>query len=237
MVKGVKRCLRKTLGNARLSYDELLTVVIEVEGTLNVRPLTYVYEGDSEEPLTPSHLMHGRRLTSLPSYPLRRDKEEEVSMKGLNKHLKYLSCKLDHFWRRWKREYLSELREHHRRNLPGGSTVVQVGDMVTVAKEGVSRGKWRLGKVEELITGKDGETRGAKIKVLTKKGRLMYLNRPVQGLCPLEVRALVYARPIETNQVEEQVPVRRVPRRVAAMNADLRRRYVDQLLADQGGSV
>lgn len=71
MVKGVKRCLRKTLGNARLSYNELLTVVIEIEGTLNVRPLTYVYEeGDSEEPLTPSHLMYGRRLTMLPPYPL-----------------------------------------------------------------------------------------------------------------------------------------------------------------------
>ena len=104
-------------------------------------------------------------------------------------------------------------------------------------EEGVSRGKWRLGKVEELITGKDDETRGAKIKVLTKKGRPMYLSRPVQGLCPLEVRAPVYARPIETNQVEEQVPVRRVPRRAAAINADRRRRYVDQLLADQGGSV
>ena len=239
MVKGVKRCLRKTLGNARLSYDELSTVVIEVQGTLNVRPLTYVYEeGDSEEPLTPSHLMHGRRLTSLPPYPSRRDEEEEeVSVKGLNKRLKYLSCKLDHFWKRWKREYLSELREHHRRNLPKGSTVVQVGDMVTVAEEGVSRGKWRLGKVEELITGKDGETRGAKVKVLTKKGKPMYLSRPVQGLYPLEVRVPVYVRPIETNQVVEQVPVRQVPRRAAAINADLRRRQVDQLLADQGGSV
>ena len=33
-------------------------------------------------------------------------------------------------------------------------TVVQVGGKVTVTEEGVSRGKWRLGKVEELITGK-----------------------------------------------------------------------------------
>ncbi|KAL9980925.1 hypothetical protein ACROYT_G009567 [Oculina patagonica] len=64
----------------------------------------------------------------------------------------------------------------------------------------------------------------------------MYLSRPVQGLCPLEVRAPVYARPIETNQVVEQVPVRQVPRRAAAIKADLRRRHVDQLLADQGGS-
>ena len=61
MVKGVKRCLRNTLGNARLSYDELLSLVIEVESTLNVRPLTNVYEeGDPEEPLTIAHLMYGR---------------------------------------------------------------------------------------------------------------------------------------------------------------------------------
>ena len=115
MVKGVKRCLRKTLANARLSYDELLTLVIEVESTLNMRPLTYVYvyeEGDPEEPLTPAHLMYGRRLTRLPPYPSV-EEDEEDSSKRLNKRMKYLSLKLDHFWKRWKREYLSELREHH----------------------------------------------------------------------------------------------------------------------------
>lgn len=44
MVGSTKRCLRKVLGNARLSFDELLTVVVEVEGTLNKRPLTYDYD-------------------------------------------------------------------------------------------------------------------------------------------------------------------------------------------------
>ena len=62
LIQNTKRCLRKTLRNAKLNYDELHTVLVEVEGTLNSRPLTYVSSDDPEEPLTPSHLMYGRRI-------------------------------------------------------------------------------------------------------------------------------------------------------------------------------
>ena len=107
MVKGVKRCLRKTVGNARLSYNELLTVITEVESTLNVRPLTYVYEeGDPEEALTPAHLMFWKRLTVLPPYSS--VQEGDDSPESLNKRMRYLNRKLEHFWKRWKREYLAK---------------------------------------------------------------------------------------------------------------------------------
>ena len=66
LIQNTKRCLRKTLRNAKLNYDELHTVLVEVEGTLNSRLLTYVSSNDPEEPLTPSHLMYGRRILSLP---------------------------------------------------------------------------------------------------------------------------------------------------------------------------
>ena len=44
---------------------------------INSRPLTYVTQGDFEEPLTPSHLMMGRRIISLPDSLLPHDVEDE----------------------------------------------------------------------------------------------------------------------------------------------------------------
>jgi hypothetical protein len=65
MVGTVKRCLRKVLGNAKLTYDELLTTLVEIEGTLNSRPLTYAYAEVGVEVLTPSHPIFGRRLSCI----------------------------------------------------------------------------------------------------------------------------------------------------------------------------
>jgi hypothetical protein len=46
-----------------------LAVITEVEAFLNERPLTYVTLDVTEvEPLTPVHMLYGRRITSLP-YP------------------------------------------------------------------------------------------------------------------------------------------------------------------------
>ena len=66
LVKSLKRCLKKTISGARLTYEELLTVVIEVEMIRKCRPLSYVLSEESEEPLTPSHLVCGHRIMSLP---------------------------------------------------------------------------------------------------------------------------------------------------------------------------
>ena len=57
MIQSIKRCLKKTIGKAKLTYDELLTVLIEVEAIINSRPLSYVSSEDLDEPLTPSHML------------------------------------------------------------------------------------------------------------------------------------------------------------------------------------
>ena len=108
MVQSVKRCLRKILGNARLSFDEMLTVLVGVEGTLNSRPLTYDEDNPTEKGLTPSHLIYGRRIQSLPEVQEEEEEEEEFGegREAYTRRCKYLGKKLQHFWKRWLREYL-----------------------------------------------------------------------------------------------------------------------------------
>ena len=110
MVISTKHCLRKMIGQAKFTHDELLTAVIEVEAIINSRPLSYVSADDLEEQLTPSHLVTGRRILSLPENLCYReeiyDEDFEITPIHLNKREKHLNNVLNHFWKRWKHEYL-----------------------------------------------------------------------------------------------------------------------------------
>ena len=59
------------------NFDELLTLVTEMKGVLNSRPLTYVYSDDVTEPLTPSHLLVGYRILTLPDDTVSQDVDDE----------------------------------------------------------------------------------------------------------------------------------------------------------------
>ena len=215
MVGSVKACLRKVLGNARLSFDELLTVLVEVEGTLNSRPLTYEYSEAGYEVLTPSHLIYGRRIQSLPDEIA---EEPEENKSGCNERFRYLTEKLAHFWEKWRNEYLVNLREFHRTKSGRVVKRVQVGYVVTVFEENKKRGEWKLAAVENLITGKDRIVRGANVRVIAK-GKPVRMARPVQKLYPIEVRSAIEGRdqarirPVRDRATTE----RRNPSRSAAL--------------------
>ena len=97
LVKSLKRCLKKTIGRAKLSYDELVTVVTEAEMILNCLPISCVSSEDVEEPLTPSHLAIGRRISALPVADAPVDDDFEISPNDLSRTAKHLSMILDLF--------------------------------------------------------------------------------------------------------------------------------------------
>ena len=221
MVQSAKRCLRKTLGSARLDHDELHTVVVEVEATINSRPLTYVSSDELEEPLTPSHLICGRRLHSLPDARPESDLYSTgVSADELSRRGKHILLVLDHFWKRWRKEYVAELRNQHRvRVQRDNHTSIAVGDIVVVHEDNQPRGQWRLGRIDNLIPSADDKVRAAVVRVVTKSGRPVLMKRPVQRLFPLEV-----SRGAEHEQPDQAAEETGRPRRAAALNADFLRR-------------
>lgn len=243
MVQLVKRSLRNVLGKAQLTYEELLTVLTEVEGVLNSRPLTYVYSDiTDQEPLTPSHLVIGRRIATLPN-PV---ELSDAQGRKVERRARYLCRLLEHFWKRWFNEYLVGLREFHHCRTKRDPNEAKVGDVVLIDDESLARSKWRLGEITELIESSDGRKRGAVLRIISKKGKPSTLWRPVQRLFPLEVNT--GNLPKNGHDGVEQVgivqqpdhPVENVrsPRQAAAATADKIRRLLDQQRAvGQGGSV
>lgn len=192
MIKSVKRCLRKTIGKAKLTYDELSTALTEVEMIINSRPLSYVSTEDVEEPLTPSHLLVGRRVLSLPDttfYHKMGDDNYNVELThdSLSRRMDHLNKTLNHFWKRWRAEYLLQLRECHRHSgTTDSKNVLCEGQVVLMHNEGSPRGFWKLVRIHKLIKGGDGHIRGAIVRVLSKGARTTLLRRPVKCLYPLE---------------------------------------------------
>ena len=80
---------------------------MDIETTLNNRPLSYV-EDDIQMPIsTPNTMIHGIAISEL---------EENVSSiedKDLRKRARYVQKCKNRAWQRWTTEYLKVLREHH----------------------------------------------------------------------------------------------------------------------------
>ena len=62
--------------------------------------------------------------------------------------------------------------------------MIKVGDIAILKNDQAKRAFWKLSRVIECFTGKDGNIRGA--KVVSSKGKKV-LNRSIQHLVPLEV--------------------------------------------------
>ena len=81
------------MGRATMTYEELLTAVMEVEMVINSRPISYVSSDDLEEPLTPSHLLAGCCILGLPDnlyYDHLLDPDFELNQPIINKRMRYL---------------------------------------------------------------------------------------------------------------------------------------------------
>jgi hypothetical protein len=222
-----KTALRKALGKATVTFDELQTIVVQAESIINDRPLTTLHDGpDDSLALTPSHLLYGRQLNSLPKLFSDNldwdDPTYDPSSRAVNKRLQQLQKILADFWQQWRDEYLPVLRERHQTTKGRGRTYdnkIKVGDVVLVRSDVDKRIHWPLAMVTELEIGADGFVRSATIR--TRNGKTT--NRPISKLYPLEVTAVLQDETSGSNMNPDKdvLPTQRAPRpaRRAAQDA------------------
>ena len=122
LIRSMKRSLNRIIFRASVTFEELLTVITEIEAVMNSRPLTYVND-DVTEVLTPGHLLIGKRiLESNYSPAFECDGNDRVRLTNRAKYMKTIN---EHYWTRWRNEYLVELRCAHTQG--NNESVIRVG--------------------------------------------------------------------------------------------------------------
>ncbi|GFY13856.1 integrase catalytic domain-containing protein [Trichonephila clavipes] len=104
-VKSVKHHLKRAIGNLHFTFEEFETIMIQVEGILNSRPLTPLSsDADNFDVLTPGHFLIGRPITSIPEPNLIDVNENRLS------RWEKITKVVQITWKKWKSDYLNTLQ-------------------------------------------------------------------------------------------------------------------------------
>lgn len=173
-VKSFKHHLHRVIGTRTQTYDEMHTVLCQIEAVLNSRPLC-VLSSDSADPLplTPAHFLIGGPLTALPDISL-----TEFNTDRLNRWQWVQQC-IQHFWKRWSREYLHEIQQAHKWFHDRGPPISE-GMIVMVRDDNLPVLQWRLARVHALHPGTDKV-----IRTVTLRMGNSLTKRPVVKICPI----------------------------------------------------
>jgi hypothetical protein len=172
-VKSMKQHLRRTMGSQISTYEELYTLLTEIEACLNSRPLCALSsDPHSSTYLSPGHFLIGDPLAQLPAADL-----TNVKLNRLSRWQSYQQ-QLQLFWKRWSADYLHDLNQRQR--WQKATPNLQIGKVVLVKDDNTLPLQWPLAIITDVHPGPDG-----KVRVVTIKTPQGTFKRPIAKICPL----------------------------------------------------
>ena len=123
--------------------------------------------------MTPSHLIGGKIIISLPT--------GSVITNNLAESYHHVKKVIEDARERWFIEYLTELRTYHSKRKT--NIHPKVGSLVLIKDEKRKRQEWKVGKIVEMMIGRNDITRGAVVSLGSDKQKI---RRPLELLYPLE---------------------------------------------------
>lgn len=139
------------MGEVKLTFEELSTVLAQVEACLNSRPLVSlnVPDEDGIEVLTPGHFLIGCPLCALPDPSSSRHSVSQLKRWDLCQNIM-----IWHFWQRWSSEYPTALNKFNKWHYPTRN--LRVDDVVIILEDTLVSTKWPLAQVSQVHRGNDG---------------------------------------------------------------------------------
>jgi hypothetical protein len=175
-VRSAKFHLLRVLGETPVSAEDFHTLLVQVEGCLNSRPLTPISDDPVDlEPLTPAHFLIGGSLQTLPDPDL-----SGVNLNRLNRW-QLVQRQLQDFWKRWRVEYLSQLQGRIKNwKLP---VKIIEGSLCVIVDSLQPPMKWKMGRITQVHPGADGVSRVVTLKTVNGT-----MKRPVNKICLLPIQ-------------------------------------------------
>ncbi|XP_018400775.1 PREDICTED: uncharacterized protein LOC108778168 [Cyphomyrmex costatus] len=175
-IKSAKFHLYRIIGNAHLTFEEMQTILCDIETILNSRPIAPLSEDPNDLAyLSPGHFLIGTTVDSFPCHDLSNISENRLVRWQRVEQLR------QHFWRRWSSEYLHTLQARSKWKISKGDQL-KIGQVVLIKQQGLHPLHWLLGRVQGVHPGTDGVVRTAEIK--TAKG---ILTRPLTRIAILPI--------------------------------------------------
>lgn len=172
-IRSTKIHLQKVISNTTLTYEELTTVLVQIEACLNSRPITVLSDDPNDPlPLTPGHFLIGEPIINLAD-----ENYTNSNIASLDRWRLIQKIVTD-FWNRWHKEYLVNLNQRYKWNTK--NTDPDIDDVVILKEDNMPPSKWLLGKIIKKHVGPDNLTR-----VVTVKCKNGTYKRPVSKICIL----------------------------------------------------
>ncbi|XP_011858632.1 PREDICTED: uncharacterized protein LOC105556166, partial [Vollenhovia emeryi] len=151
-VKRAKRHLYRVTKDIKLRYEELETLLIQIEAVLNSRPLRPMSSHpDDLTPLTPGHFLIGGPLAAYPEPSL-----EDVPSNRLS-HCQCVEQFRQHIWQRWLKEYLHHCQQRDKWKIK--TNPIRVGQMVLLKEDNTPPLSWPLARIVEIHPDSDNIVR------------------------------------------------------------------------------
>jgi len=162
LIRVLKSSLHKVVGRKHLDYFKFITLLSDIQESVNSRPLTYAdNEGNF---ITPNDF-----LKTHPGGTLLLDGDAGADIQvptreGLVKALEERDHMLSDVMEKWTEQYLLSLRESSRDIYQvEWSEKIAVDDIVLISSPIKTRPHWTMGRVVQLLPGPDGRTRTVRI--------------------------------------------------------------------------